>query len=586
MALRKASIAGISVLVLLFLGVGFVFVGRPGMEPFMPHAHCYLFNEKLMLLHGSSDLIIGLSYLAISVTLGFIVFRSRRELPFHWMMLSFAVFIIACGATHFMELWTLNAANPPYWLSGWMKMLTATASLLTAVFLIPLVPRIRSVLEASRRSAEQKADIERAYAELTQLYSKAVGANPSATGESATHAGERRNLAHMAKEVSAHAVELEKAKEAAESANHAKDQFLAMLSHELRTPLMPALASASHLETAEDLDEGEIREALRSIRRNIELEARLVDDLLDLTRISKGKIQIHAGTVDLHDTIAHAIEMCGTKASEKGIEICTSLRAAEHHVTGDGARLAQVVWNILLNAIKFTPHARKIEIATSNRQRGSVEITVKDEGIGIEPEILPRIFDPFIQGDKSPNRNLGGLGLGLSIAHGLVNAHRGRITAHSEGRDKGTTFTVELATSDFSSSETNAAPSSSPLPSWKILLVEDHADTRHALERLLARWGHEVRCAATVASALEVAADFAPDLLLSDIGLPDGTGLELLVKLRRTRNFHAVAMSGFGMEADLQASLSAGFAEHLIKPITSQSLREALARAATSIRPA
>jgi len=573
---RSGPIVATSVVVLALLaGLAIVFHGSAS-DMFMPHAHCYLFNEKLMLLHGGSDLFIGLSYLAISATIGWLVHRSRRDLPFHWMMLAFALFIVACGTTHFMEVWTLRAPNPPYWISGWAKFVTALASVLTAVFLIPLVPKVRALLESARRSSERKDELEKAYAALDELYRKSAGSH------SRSAAGERQDLAQMAKEVSVHARVLEQAKETAEAANRAKDQFLAMLSHELRTPLTPALAAASNLETAEHIDPGELREALGSIRRNIELEARLVDDLLDLTRISKGKIEIHSSTINLHETVEHAAEMCRSEAHQKGNEFQVALDAREHHVSGDGARLAQIVWNLLLNAVKFTPAKGEISVRTSNPHLGAVRIEVCDSGIGIEPDMLPRIFEPFNQGDESTTRRYGGLGLGLSIAHGLVTAHGGTITARSEGKGKGTSFVIDLATT-----VPPAAPKDSgftqPAPqhlTWRILLAEDHADTRQAIERLLSRWGHEVQSAATVAEAVELAGTFQPDLLLSDIGLPDGTGIDLLGKIRHDRPLHAIAMSGFGMEADLEMSRHAGFAEHLIKPVSAERLKEALARVA------
>ncbi len=554
----------------------------------MPHAHCYLFNRNLMMLHGWSDLVIGFSYVAISSTLTYLVFRARRELPFHWMMLAFALFIVACGATHFMEVWTLQSPHPRYWLSGWVKLLTATASLLTALLLPPLVPKIRSVLQSARLAAERKSELEKAYAELTELYKKATSGAPSAPFTSAdpdTHTapdGRRtHDLAHMAKEVTVHARELERAKQAAEAANRAKDQFLAVLSHELRTPLTPALAAASNLENAIEIDPRELRESLSLIRRNIELEARLVDDLLDITRISKGKLEVHLSTIDLHETIQHAADMCRSAANHKRSEISLHLDATERYVNGDGARLAQIFWNLILNAVKFTPADGTITVRTLNPAPGSVRIEVTDTGIGIDHEMLSRIFEPFQQGEDSTTRRFGGVGLGLSIAKGLVEAHSGHITARSAGKDQGATFTIELATITPPAAPKVSGislPVTPTVRTLRILLVEDHEDTRNALMRLLVRWGHIVKPAATIAEAIEFAVAFNPELLLSDVGLPDGTGMDLLGQLRHDRDIPAIAMSGYGMESDLEQTKHAGFDAHLVKPVAAARLKEKIDR--------
>jgi signal transduction histidine kinase/CheY-like chemotaxis protein len=571
----------------------FVASGVSGPSLFMPHAHCYLFNRQLMMLHGGSDLFIGLSYTAISATLIYLVVRARRELPFHWMMLAFAVFIVACGATHFMELWTLQAEHPRYWLSGWVKLLTATASLITALLLPPLVPKIRAVLGATRLASERKTELEKAYAELKELYEKALVAAAPRTEKKEEEqeqklkqeqAGEpMRDLAQMAKEVTVHARELERAKQEAEEANLAKDQFLAVLSHELRTPLTPALAAACHLEDAPNLDPQALRESLALIRRNIELEARLVDDLLDITRINKGKLQVHFAATDLHQTIRHAVDMCRSAANHVHAAIVLELEATERYVQGDGARLAQVFWNLILNAVKFTSAENRITIRTTNPAPGRVRVEVVDRGIGIDPEMLQRIFDPFQRGEHAHTRRYGGMGLGLSIAKGLVEAHGGSIAARSEGKDRGATFAIELSTvvaPVMPESTGLALPAATAQRSLRILLVEDHVDTRHAMERLLTRWGHFVKTAATVAEGVEMAAAFAPELLLSDLGLPDGTGIELLGKVRAEREILAIAMSGYGMESDLEQTAQAGFAAHLVKPVAAERLKEVIERVA------
>ena len=576
---------------ILALGIGAaVLYQGSGNDLYMSHAHCYLFNRKLIMLHGWSDFLIGLSYVSISCTLMYLVFRARRELPFHWMMLAFATFIIACGMTHFMEVWTLQAEHPRYWLSGGVKVVTAVASLITAILLPPLVPKIRALLLSARQAIERKSALEKAYVELNAIYNKALAATPGTeTGradrvsshEDGNGAEPPLDLALMAKRVTLHAQELERAKQQAEAANRAKDEFLAVLSHELRTPLTPALASASFLESATNIEPGELRESLALIRRNIELEARLVDDLLDITRISKGKLEVHQSTIDLHETVHHAADMCRSSALNKQIDLTVRADATEHYVRGDGTRLAQVFWNLILNAVKFTPAGGKITISTSNPVADSVRVEITDTGIGIAPEMLSRIFEPFEQGEKSLSRHLGGVGLGLSIAKALVEAHGGSITARSAGKDKGATFIIDLAAIKPVVAVRRAgdpAPAPPTQRSLRILIVEDHEDTRNVLRRMMTRWGHVGESAATVAQALEIAAKFEPELLISDIGLPDGTGMELLTQLHRERDFPAIAMSGYGMESDLEQTKLAGFTAHLVKPIAADRLKETIVR--------
>jgi signal transduction histidine kinase len=563
-----------------------------GNQMFMPHAHCYLFNEHLMRLHGWSDLLIGISYVSISATLAYLTMRARHDLPFHWMMLAFAVFIVACGTTHFMEVWTLQSANPAYWTSGWVKVLTAAASLSTAVLLPPLVPKILVLLRSANQASSRQQELEVAYAELSELYRKATQPAPrkeriSAILDLRGIRDRPEGIAEIAREVTEHARELERAKHAAEDANRAKDQFLAVLSHELRTPLTPALAAASALETQPAIDAEELRESLALIRRNIELEARLVDDLLDLTRISRGKLQVHLQTVDLHETIRHATEMCRSEANAARSHLVLHLDATSHHVRGDAARLAQVFWNLTLNALKFTPANGNITIRSSNPHSNRVRIEVSDTGIGVPPDKLTRIFEPFQQAEESTTRRFGGLGLGLSVAKGLMDAHGGTITAHSDGLNKGTTFTVDMSTTipvEQDVTDTTVHPPRSTRP-LRVLIVEDHGDTRQALCRIISRWGHQVASAATVAEAVKVAAEYRPELLLSDIGLPDGTGVDLLERLAEYKPLVAIAMSGYGMESDLERTKRAGFKVHLVKPVAAERLKEAIERLAANGSP-
>lgn len=960
----------------VLLSLAIFFLGGSADDMFMPHAHCYLFNRSLMWLHGGSDMLIGLSYVAISATLTWMVFSVRKELPFHSMMLAFALFIVACGATHFFEVWTLQSPHPQYWLAGGVKGLTALASVVTAIFLPPLVPKVKSLLQNARLSGEHKAKLETAYAELERLYEKVTRLDELKTSffanvshelrtpltlisspldrlmktETSTEAlrdlrmmrrntmllhkyvndlldiskieanamdlnYSRVNLAVMARfmesvfdsmmadhrvtldiaapeelvvtvdgdkvqrvilnllsnalnhtppggriclglcregdqaeirvddsgpgiaaeyrdkiferfqmgdpdtrkrfggsglglsivkefvtrhrgtvnvtdsplggasfvvrlpvqapggetilssewesthemysrsampldvpgqdsgeaalpeeaeqrmpgvkepvlllvednwdmsdfisrvlrregriitasngrealdimhrerpdlvvtdvmmpvmtgeelvaEIRKDAVlqdipvlvltarpadenqaamllkgvqdyvtkpflveelrarvhnllaakltrdslrqevdsqsddvrqlarELAQRARELDQANRAKDHFLAVLSHELRTPLTPTLAAARLMETADSFEPSQVRETMAMIRRNIELEARLVDDLLDYTGIAKGKLQLELVPLDLHQTVRHAAAMCEAAIRNKKLSVEMDLAAASHVILGDEARLSQVVWNILLNSVKFTPSSGRLLLKTSNPSRDRVKLEVIDTGMGIEPDILPHIFEPFRQGSPERGRHLGGLGLGLSVAKGLVEAHGGSIRASSVGSGRGTTMTLEFAVTPAAVQPKAAAPppAAAPARTFNILLVEDHEDTRIVLAQMLKKWGHKVTTAGTVAEGLSRAREIDGfDLLVSDVGLPDGTGMDLLRGLGTQRPPHAIAVSGYGMVGDLEQSRAAGFSQHLTKPVTAERLKEALghlaAKTATS----
>jgi signal transduction histidine kinase len=357
----------------------------------------------------------------------------------------------------------------------------------------------------------------------------------------------------------------EHARVEAERASAEKDRFLAMLSHELRTPLTPVLASVATLEQDGNVPEG-MQECLQLIRRNVELEARLIDDLLDLTRIGKGKVQLSFEVVDAHTLLRNAIEICQLEIDQKKLELRTELQASEIFLRADPARLQQIFWNLIKNAVKFTPTGGKLAIWTGNNGDGQFQIQVEDSGCGIEPETLPGIFHPFEQGGKN---HQGGLGLGLAISKTLVEAHQGSIKAESAGRDRGSKFTAI-----FPTCEQNASPESPSLPcaaprrkSFRLLLVEDHEDTNRSLTQMLRRRGYEVHPAYDVRSALDLAASKEFDVLVSDIGLPDGTGTDLFQALRVQRQIFGIALSGYGMEEDIRRSRDVGFLHHLVKPV-------------------
>jgi len=319
---------------------------------------------------------------------------------------------------------------------------------------------------------------------------------------------------------------------------------------------------------------------LQLIHRNVEMEVRLIDDLLDVTRIARGKIQLHLEVADVHTCVRNAVKICAEEIRGKHLKVVMHLQAGRSHVMGDMARLSQVFWNLLRNAVKFTPEEGRITISTTNI-KDRLKIEIADTGIGIEPEALPRIFNAFEQGEKTPSRHFGGLGLGLSIARAVVEMHDGQLTVFSEGMNRGAVFTVELASVPVPAklpSPTVPAAEPEEKQSLKILMVDDHPDTLGILSRLLRKCGHAVTPATSVETAIRVASQEKFDLLISDIGLPDGSGLDIMQSIKGLYDIRGIALSGYGTDEDFCKSRAAGFDEHLTKPMDIRTLREAIQR--------
>lgn len=367
------------------------------------------------------------------------------------------------------------------------------------------------------------------------------------------------------------------AKEVAEHANASKDAFLAALSHELRTPLTPVLTTITELSEDGSLA-APIRSQLEMARRNVELEARLIDDLLDLTRIARGKLELRKGPVDLHAVLDSALEICSSDVQAKNHTLRIEPSASQFTTEGDVVRLQQAMWNLIRNAVKFTPEGGEISIRTGVRD-GLFWIEVRDNGIGFDPAGREKIFQAFEQGGRHVTRQFGGLGLGLAITKSVMEAHGGSVKAESEGQGKGARFTLEIPLKAVGGSRPpiDGASRKQPARSLNILLVEDHKDTRTTMERWLRRGKHTVTSADTATAALQAADSENFDLVISDLGLPDQSGIELMRELSQQHHLRGIAVSGYGMEDDVAKSHEAGFVHHLTKPVSLEKLGGLLA---------
>lgn len=364
------------------------------------------------------------------------------------------------------------------------------------------------------------------------------------------------------------------AEKAARAASDAKDHFIATLSHELRTPLTPVLAAVTALRGRAGIPDN-LRSIHEMIRRNVLTEARLIDDLLDVTRIVRGKMRLERRAVDVHETVRETVETLDLEIAAKHLTIGVFLEAERYVANADPVKLKQVFWNLVRNAVRYTPDGGRIELRSWNNASNEsrwLAVEVSDTGQGFDPAAAPRLFEAFEQGLESPERT-GGLGLGLAICKGMVELHGGRIAAFSRGPGMGARFVVEIETVDEVPAPVEAPVALPELSQAKprILLVEDHEDTAELLSELLNEVGYEVRTAHSAKEALAADLD-SVDLLISDIGLPDITGLDLMRRIRAAHSLKGVALSGYGTEADIRASAEAGFSAYLIKPVNFEHL--------------
>jgi PAS domain S-box-containing protein len=373
----------------------------------------------------------------------------------------------------------------------------------------------------------------------------------------------------------------------AEAANRTKDKFLATLSHELRTPLNALLLWARVLREGA-ADPETFDRAIDSIDRNARLQAQLIEDLLDVSRIVSGKLHLDIRPVELSSVIQAVVDAMRDQAEQKGVRVEVALDPSVTPVSGDSARLQQVVWNLLSNAVKFTPSGGRIRVALT-RLPGEAQISVSDTGKGIPEHLLPHIFEPFRQADSSTTRSHGGLGLGLAIVRQLVELHGGTITAESAGEERGATFVVTLPLRSDGTAVRDGPPLAEPspapgpvLPGIRVLLVDDDADARELIRMVLEQRGAAVTAVASASEALEALGRIQPDLLVSDIGMVDKDGYDLIREVRSREakwggHVPAVALTAYARAQDQQRALAAGYQAHVAKPIEPDGLVEVLA---------
>ena len=494
-------------------------------ERFMPHGHCFQWDPGILWSSVTSDALIAAAYMVIPFTLVFRIMR-KRDLPFNWMFFCFGLFIVACGATHIVDIIVIWI--PLYGLAAVIKAITAAASVPTAIILYRIAPAIVKLPSVQEMVEEQALRVR------------------------------------------------------AEAANEAKDRFIAILSHELRTPLTPVKAGLEILDQElskldRSLDLTDVQETLRMVRNNVDMERVLIDDLLDLSALRHGKLQLDAEPVDLRPLCQQAVDHSESEFAQKQVRLSIDLGSEKVLVLGEPARLHQILNNLLSNALKHTPAGGEVRVSLG-RDRKRARVSVRDNGTGIAPEDLDKIFQPFEQVERRGERARAGLGLGLSIARAVAAAMSGRLTALSEGLGRGATFILELP---LTSRPTAQAPSSSPRQDQpdggskpRLLLVDDHPDTLRTLSQLLRRACYHLDTAENIAQAEPLLAQC--EVLVTDIDLPDGDGCELMRLFKARGGRLGIAVTGFGQPEDIRRYEEAGFQCHLVKPIDFQQLLAAI----------
>ncbi len=546
---------------------------------FIPHGHCYLWQPTLVWLHLASDAITALAYYSVAIALLYFK-QERQDLPSRTGLLLVGYFLVfaLCGTTHLLDVVTLW--YPIYWVSGLVKAINAAWSTYAFTFLlIPLIPVAIDMPSPAQLALSNQ--------ELQDSRSRIQAINV----ELEQRVQERTAQLEASNRTKDELLQREQAIRAeAEAANRAKDEFLSILSHELRTPLNAILGWSTMLRQR-TLNEDMVGRALETIERNAKAQAKLIEDILDLSRIITGKLRLQVAPVNLVPVVETAIESVRLAAEAKAICIQSVLDSTAGPISGDSDRLQQVVWNLLANAIKFTPKDGRVQVRLA-RVESHVELTISDTGQGISAEFLPYVFDRFRQYDSTTTRQYGGLGLGLAIVRQIVELHGGTVRVASPGSGAGATFTVKLPLTIVHLPDREPdrfqpgveiheyAEVVPTLDGLQILVVEDEIDARTLLSTILQAHGATVIAVGSVQEALTIIAAptvYSLNVLVSDIGMPNENGYALIRQVRQREaqeggRLAAVALTAYARSEDRRQALLAGFQMHLTKPVDAAEL--------------
>jgi signal transduction histidine kinase/CheY-like chemotaxis protein len=508
-------------------------------ENFMPHGHCFLWQPGTLWLNVGSDALIAASYFLIPIALLYFVRHRRKEIPYGWIPLMFGAFILLCGATHVMEIWTVW--NPLYREAGALKLVTGIVSLATLISLVYIMPH--AMLLKTPRQLQAEVD-----ARTVDL----VALNTTLRAEIAARTAAEEQLRVV---------------------DRRKDEFLATLAHELRNPLAPIKNSLKVLESP-DVQETQRQWGRKVIARQVHRMALLLDDLLDVSRITRGRLDLKVRSVDLGSLISSAVETATPLMDAKGHRFQVQLPHGQTTVEVDPLRVSQALANLLTNAAKYTNEGGLIVLSV-HIEAETLKIVVRDSGIGFQATQIPAMFEMFTQIAPPAERPEGGLGIGLALVKGLVALHGGSVEAASAGLGQGAEFTIHLPGTVLVDSHAEAAPEPKSTEGGassgcKILVADDNRDSADSLAMLLEFDGHDVAVTYSGHQALERGREGHPDVVILDIGMPDMTGYEAARRIRLEpwgQKVLLIAMTGWGQAEDKERAKVAGFDRHFTKPI-------------------